>query len=193
MIHRPQLGSAGHRPSKLGGVRDPKLWVPAVDYTADRLRLWGKEFDFRCGMCNGFELIAAGAVLKLRDKEGLNVRLIAVVPFEGHELTIENEFGAYTGKNPRDVTSEDIQNDPLWKLYWSLRRRADETIIVSKTPGTQGYMARNRKIVQSTDHLLVCWNGRMGGTGATMQMAKHSHRTFTNIYANICWELGVPA
>lgn len=162
-----------------------------MEYVATRLRAWKGPTIAYSGFGNGFDMMFAGAVLKLRDQEGCDIQLVAMVPFEGHELTPENEFGWYTGKHPRDITAADIENDPLWRLYWSLRKRADQTVIVSTTRGTPGYMARNREIVKRTDHLIVCWNGGGGGTGATINMARQSRRTHTNIHKEICRELGI--
>ena len=111
---------------------------------------------FMTGMCRGSDLIAADAVLSLREK--LGIALWCAVPFEGHRNTIpENELA----------------------LYDRVLRQADGVVVLHKGVVRSGeygrlYNERNRYMVDHCDGLIAICPGhdiKPGGTKNTVEMA----------------------
>ena len=105
--------------------------------------------QFLSGMAVGFDLAAAEAVLALRETRP-EVRLVAVVPFEGQE----SRFAA-----------------PDKERYARVSAAADERIVVCEHYRRDCYALRNDFL---TDHaaILVAWyDGSAGGTRYTLRRA----------------------
>lgn len=115
-----------------------------------RLAEWGYT-TFLSGMAEGFDLAAAEAVLKLR-REGLAVRLVAVVPFRGQSrgFTMENRA-----------------------RYRAVLAEADEVITLSERFFRGCYQVRNDYLVDHAAYLLAWYDGSRGGTQQTFLGALH--------------------
>ena len=114
---------------------------------------------FMSGVCHGADLIAADAVLGLREE--LGIELWCAVPFLGHRDTI-----------PRAEL----------ELYDRVLESADGSIVLCKRrpdPSEFGrlYNERNRFMVQRCDGLIAICPGhdiQPGGTKNTVEMARHA-------------------
>ena len=150
-----------------------------------RLTAYGPT-DHYNGMCNGFELMLLAAAIQARDKHKADIQVFGCIPLEGHDTVPESEF---------DVA--DLDADLAWRTYWSLRNRCDKVIDVSRIPKYQErgrsemYKARNRYVVDRSDHMIVCDYRQPGGTAHTMGYAKRRGVTMTDVYREICHALGI--
>ena len=112
---------------------------------------------YMTGMCRGSDLIAADAVLSLREK--LGIELWCAVPFEGHRNTI-----------PADELG----------LYDKVLSRADGVVVLHKGAVSghdygRLYNERNRFMIGHCDGLIAICPGHdiiPGGTKNTVEMAR---------------------
>lgn len=101
---------------------------------------------FLCGMSDGFDLMCAMAVLKLKYK-GLNIDLVAVIPFKGHSVS------------DKDIYKKVIDN-------------ASEVIYLSEQfKGNYLYLQRNDFMLEHSAALLCYYDGLKGGTAYTFNKA----------------------
>lgn len=114
----------------------------------DRLAAAGAT-TFLSGMARGFDLAAAEAVLRRR-REGLAVRLVAVVPFASQAASFPEE----DRNRFRRILTE-----------------ADEVIVLSPKYYPGCYQARNDFLVDHAAHLIAWYNGARGGTQYTFLRA----------------------
>ena len=117
----------------------------AIHSLADRGYTW-----FLSGMAMGFDLLAAEAVLGLRDR--LPVELVAVLPCPPEEYT-----GAWTGENRRRLEE--------------ILQQAARTVTVCPAYEEDCFLARNRYLVDHSAYVLSCQERGGGGTGYTVNMA----------------------
>ena len=154
----------GHRPEKSPLAFDPK--------TAEHKQLVGriltaitKKIEDGCtvfytGMARGFDILAAEQVLifKLRRPE---IKLIAVVPFEGVEESWHSEW--------RD-------------RFYSVLRECDEVVTVCDTYHRGVYQQRNEYMVDRSRHIIAFFDGTKGGTANTVKYGLLHSREILNIY-----------
>jgi uncharacterized phage-like protein YoqJ len=160
------IAVTGHRPSKLGGHWDPRLYLPVIERLARHLEEKAKAepITLISGMALGWDMIAAAAAVIAKDR-GAPITLICAVPFEGQH------------KRWTDATSV------AW--YWRLRERADKVVVVSKGGYDRTLMLkRNEWMVEQADMVLACWDGSDGGTGHCVHYAQMHGRKVVNVYAN---------
>ena len=106
---------------------------------------------FYSGVARGFDLLAAEAILMYKGKYP-QIRLIACVPHIGQEQWYTEEEKA---------------------RYYSVLKRADEVVTLSKTYYNGCMQKRNRYMVDKADLLLAIWNGeKKGGTWDTVKYAQ---------------------
>lgn len=104
---------------------------------------------FYCGAAQGFDLLAAETVLRLREM-GEDVRLYCAVPFPGQA---------------RDWTED-------WKQrYARVLRQSDGVLTVSPSYSRGCYQLRNRYMVDRACRLICYFDGQPGGTAATVRYA----------------------
>ncbi|MFR9651430.1 MAG: SLOG family protein [Rikenellaceae bacterium] len=115
---------------------------------------------FYCGMSSGFDLMAAVAVLELRNKYP-DVKLIAVVPFKGQEER-------YSDKDKQ--------------TYRNVMETADEVVTLAErhTDNAQ-YLRRNDYMLEQSSHLVCYYDGQRGGTMYTYNRAVKTKMSITNI------------
>ncbi len=115
--------------------------------------------DFYCGMALGFDIVA-GEIVSLLKKAKSNIRLIAVVPFEA-------QAKAWSGE---------------WQSrYNALLKKADRIVYMSKNYYKDCYHKRNRYMVDNSDTVITFFDGKSGGTAATLRYAKVKDRRIINI------------
>ena len=106
--------------------------------------------QFLSGMAQGFDMLAAEAVLKLRDEYD-DVQLIAVIPFEGQA----DRF-----------SYEDMRR------YDTILDEADEVIVVCDSYyGAGVYFERNNYLADNTSYIIAYSDGNGRGTTYTFERA----------------------
>ena len=144
----------GHRPSKLPFGYDeehPDCLRLKVMLLCEIDRLRGEGINvFLSGMAQGVDIFAAEAVLDIR-KAYPEVRLVAVVPFEGQADRWSPEYR---------------------ERYFSILAGADE-VITLRTRYAEGCLReRNRTMVDAASHLVAVWGGGAGRTKQTVEYAR---------------------
>ncbi|CDN30806.1 hypothetical protein BN938_0701 [Mucinivorans hirudinis] len=105
---------------------------------------------FLSGMSEGFDLFAAEAVLRARMKHP-EIRLIAVIPFQGQEL----------GYSDRDKER--------YKIIYEL---ANEVIYTDESYNERAYLDRNDFLLDNSSVVVCYYDGQRGGTMYTVNRAK---------------------
>ncbi|WP_302604242.1 SLOG family protein [uncultured Alistipes sp.] len=114
---------------------------------------------FLSGMAAGFDMAAAETVLACRDRlPGL--RLVAVVPFEGHINRFSNSDRERFGR---------------------IVAAADETTVLSARYHRGVYMQRNDYLVSHAARLVAWFDGSPGGTFYTLCRALQAGRRIDNL------------
>ncbi len=114
---------------------------------------------FLSGMAEGFDMLAAEAVLKVKMKRA-NIRLIAVVPFLGQE----------SGYFPRDK-----------KRYQDILHSADKVVITSDTYHKKAFFVRNDYMIQNSSLIVCYYDGQRGGTMYTYNRALRNNMKIINL------------
>ncbi len=115
--------------------------------------------DFYCGMALGFDIVA-GEIVTLLKEARKNIRLISVVPFE---------------------TQEKAWNPEWQSRYHALLKKADRIVYISKNYYKYCYHKRNRYMVDNSDTVITFFDGKSGGTAATLRYAKTKDKRIINI------------
>lgn len=118
---------------------------------------------FLSGMAVGFDLAAAEAVLRLRARRA-DVRLVAVVPFEGQEACFSAADRARYGR---------------------LLAAADERVTVCPHYAPGCYMRRNDYLVERAGVVVAWYDGSSGGTHYTVRRAQRRGREVVNLCAKV--------
>lgn len=115
--------------------------------------------EFYCGMAYGFDILAGEMVLLLK-KANPAVKLIAVVPFEKQAHSWSRE----------------------WRnRYEALLSKADRIVLISKEYSKEAYHKRNRYMVDNSSCVITYFDGKSGGTAATLRYAKQKNKEIINI------------
>ena len=118
---------------------------------------------FMSGMAEGFDLLAAQAVLSLKE-ELTDIKLLCVIPFEGH------------------ISKINSKNRPL---YNAICASADEVITLAPEYHEKAYYERNDYLVDNADAMICYYSGkRRSGTGYTVTAALKKRIRTINIYAD---------
>ncbi len=148
------------------GVRVSNLKLEIYKHTyalIEKAYLNGKR-QFLSGMAQGFDMIAAQAVLKLRGTYD-DVELIAVIPFE---CQADN------------FNYEDQRN------YDRILDEADQVIVTSPTySGAKVYYIRNNYLADNANYIIAYSDGNGRGTAYTLQRAIDRGAESYNIFDNL--------
>ncbi len=128
-------------------------------------KLYDKGYrTFMCGMCSGFDLLAANAVINLKNRHQ-DILLIAVVPFEGQQ---------------RDFTTTNDQS-----TYSSTLLMADHVEIISQKRSPSAYLKRNDFMLSNSSTLVAYYNPEdrspRSGTLYTVRHAKKQDLSIVNL------------
>ena len=130
-----------------------------LERTLELLYRQGKR-RFMSGMAVGFDLAAAEAVLALRQKYE-DVKLVAVVPFEGHDARFSTQDQA---------------------RFARICRVADRVEVLSKGYAPEVYALRNDFLVDHAQTLVAWYDGSAGGTAYTVRRALRLNRRLIHLH-----------
>ena len=132
---------------------DPRCTALKLELEARLAGIYELGFrHFLCGMAIGCDMYFAEAVLALREMHP-ELRLEAVIP-----------FGDQPGR----------WNEKQRRRYNALIDRADRVTVLQTAYTSDCMMRRNRWMVDRSDLLLACYDGRPGGTMNTILYAERS-------------------
>lgn len=119
---------------------------------------------FISGVAMGFDILAAEIVLLLKQHDS-SVKLICAVPFREQSKTYTKD----------------------WKSrYKNVLESADEVKFVSEDYFQGCYFKRNKFMVDRSDFIITWFDGRKGGTSATLDYARKLGRGIINLNADFC-------
>lgn len=150
----------GHRPHKLpwkDNENDPRyiMFRDRLKEQIVKLAAAGVT-DYYTGMAEGTDLWAAKAVLILRQRENLPLRLHCIIPYANQS----EKWGARSQI-----------------LHYKIQQQADEVIELSHDYYDGCLLDRNRYMVDRAGTLLAVYNGEYrGGTAATIRYARKRGR-----------------
>lgn len=116
---------------------------------------------FLSGMAKGFDLIAAEAVLIVKEQHS-DIRLIAIIPYEGQELGYKE--------------ADKYQYNRVYKS-------ADEVVFTAKRYHEKAYFDRNDYLLANCSKIVCYYTGLVGGTMYTVNRAKKANIPIVNIAA----------
>lgn len=116
-------------------------------------------FTFYSGMAMGFDIIAAEAVLLLKQRNP-SVRLICALPFKGQGTGFCEPWG---------------------ERYKKILSAADEVVVLSDKYYSGCYSRRNAFMVDNSDYVVTWFDGRHGGTENTLKYAAKKRRHIINL------------
>lgn len=163
IIKEKTVAFTGYRTSKMfNGVSDANL----INVIITEAFIVVKELHekgyttFLTGMSEGFDLIAAETVLKLKESCP-DVQLVAVIPFRGQEKQ-------YSVK------------DKL--TYAHVLKYADHCeLLAGEYIDNDQYLRRNVFLLEHSSHLVCYYDGQRGGTMYTVNRAEKSGMPITNM------------
>lgn len=157
--HRKEriLQGCGNNFQTLGQIRD--VVVNQV------IELYGQGYNvFYTGMANGFDMIAAEAVLMVKERYG-DITLVAAIPFRKQPLWFDAE-------------------DQL--LYHRLLKKTDRVVMLSENYYKGCYIRRDEYMVSKADAVIAYWDlVRKGGTFYTVNKAIEAGKPVINIYEKV--------
>lgn len=118
---------------------------------------------FFCGMAMGFDLMAAFSVIYVRQQYGLDVRLIACIPFIGQE-------------------SRFSEDDKF--RYNTLLQAADEKVVIARKYSKYSYLRRNDFMLAHSTTLIAYHDPSQskGGTAYTIRKAIEMKKDVVNLF-----------
>lgn len=122
---------------------------------------------FYSGMAEGFDLLAARAVLDLRG-EYPDVQLVAAVPFRGHGRSFPTL----------------VQRD-----YEHILRSANRVEVLSEEYSRESFLRRDDYMVERSATVVAWFDGRAGGTAYTVARARSLGCEVINLYRDGQMEL----
>ena len=175
------IAAIGHDAYELAGLWRPTMWMPAIDVIRAEL-IHASRLDSVTLLSNleaGFPLMAACAALLARDA-GHPIRLVAAVPFLGHE--------------------QEWEDPSVVSWYQRALERADDSALFAPRPPRSihermGIFSENaNNLVRESDMILACWNGtRKCRTARAMTYANEHQRDVRNVYPEVARALGIKA
>ncbi len=117
--------------------------------------------NFLVGMAQGFDMIGAEVLQKLRDEEGVDIKIIAVIPC---------------------LNQADIWGVSYKQKYNHLVNKCDDKVVLSDKYYAGCMMDRNKFMVDNSSIVLACFDGSSGGTGNTVNYARKNNVQVITIY-----------
>ena len=130
-----------------------------LDATLRELYLRGVR-TFYSGMAEGFDLLAAHAVLDLQ-RQYSDVQFVAAVPFRGH------------GRSFSSVVRRD---------YEQILRAANRVEVLAEEYSRECFLRRDDYMVERAATVVAWFDGRVGGTAYTVARARSLGCEVINLY-----------
>lgn len=141
------------------GDRTPAAVSQRVRETV--MALHGEGYrHFLCGMAEGFDLLAAEAVIELK-RDLPELRLVAVIPFPGQAAGF-------------DIRTRE--------RYDGIVACCDDTVTICHSYGTDCFHRRNDHLIDHSDVLVCYFNGSKGGTAYTVRRALKARLRVINLW-----------
>lgn len=156
----------GHRAMRYAAGDSAEALRVRLDATLRELYARGVR-TFYSGMAEGFDLLAARAVLDLR-RECADVQLVAAVPFRGH------------GR----LFSAVVQRD-----YEQILRSANRVEVLAEEYSRESFLRRDDYMVERSATVVAWFDGRAGGTAYTVARARSLGCEVINLYRDGQMEL----
>lgn len=119
-------------------------------------------YTFYCGMAMGFDLIAARAVLMLKEVYNkASISLVCAIPF---------------------VDQAEKFDEKWHKMYNEIISFADNVILISDNYFNGVYQKRNEFMVDNSDYVITWYNGLSGGTKNTLKYARRKGKKIVNLF-----------
>lgn len=160
------MAFTGHRAMSYVAGDSAEALRSRLDATLRELYLRGVR-TFYSGMAEGFDLIAARAVLDLQSKYS-DVQLIAAVPFRGH------------GRSLSAVVRRD---------YEHILRAANRGEVLVEEYSRDCFLRRDDYMVERAATVVAWFDGRAGGTAYTVSRARSLGCEVINLYRDGQMEL----
>lgn len=165
IIKEKTVAFTGYRAEKLRPSNsDPEfLKSLAAELEITVLGLYEKGYDtFLSGMCDGFDMLAAEVVLRLR-RHFPRMNLIPVIPFQGQELSF-------------------CQTDK--ERYRIIYELSPEPILMSDNYHRGVYHRRNDFLIEHASMVVCYFDGKPGGTMYTVNFGKMKNIPIINLCKN---------
>ena len=156
----------GHRAMSYVAGDSAEALCLRLDATLRELYARGARCFYN-GMAEGFDLIAARAVLDLQ-RQYSDVQLIAAVPFRGHGRS----FSAV------------VQRD-----YEQILAAANRVEVLAEGYSRECFLRRDDYMVERAATVVAWFDGRAGGTAYTVARARSLGREVINLYRDGQMEL----
>lgn len=156
----------GHRAMTYAAGDSAEALRGRLDATLQELYARGAR-TFYSGMAEGFDLLAARAVLDLQHQYS-DVQLIAAVPFRGHGRS----FSAV------------VQRD-----YEQILRSANRVEVLAEEYSRECFLRRDDYMVERSATVVAWFDGRAGGTAYTVGRARSLGCEVINLYRDGQMEL----
>ena len=158
----------GHRKERIlkGCGNNFQLFGQIRDVVVNQvIELHGQGYNiFYTGMATGFDMIAAEAVLLVKERYE-DITLVAAIPFRKQPLWFDAE-------------------DQL--SYHRLLKKADRVVMVSENYYKGCYIRRDEYMVRKADAVIAYWDlEHKGGTFYTVNKAVESGKPVINIYEKV--------
>lgn len=153
------MAFTGHRAMNFAAGDSAEALRERLDSTLRELYARGAR-TFYSGMAEGFDLLAARAVLDLR-REYSDIQLIAAVPFRGHGRS----FSAV------------VQRD-----YEQILRSANRVDVLQEEYSRDCFLRRDDYMVERAATVVAWFDGRAGGTAYTVGRARSLGCEVINLY-----------
>ena len=145
----------GHRPSKLPW-RYNEYDARCKKFKDDLKQIFVGAYNygirnFLTGMAEGFDMIGAEVLLSLRDDEGLNIKIFAIIP-------CKNQAEKWMPLQQRK--------------YKAILGRVDDSVVLSPFYTPTCMNDRNKYMVDHSTVCIACYDGSSGGTANTIRFAK---------------------
>ena len=110
-------------------------------------------------MSEGFDLLSAGAVIRVRMKHP-QIKLLIAIPFMGQELSY----------SPQDK-----------QLYDVIYQLANEVVLISDDYHERAFLDRNDFMLNNSSAIICYYDGQRGGTMYTYNRAAKSEKRIINL------------
>lgn len=151
----------GHRSNRI--ITDAVMLTAEIEKIITDLYFRGYR-HFMTGMAEGFDLLSAEAVLKIRNLH-TDIKLIAVIPFTGQAKYFSNEDK---------------------KRYGIVFQQCDESVLITDRYYKGCFYRRNDYLIDNASFVVAYFDGTpKGGTHYTLNKAKGSELPVINVMDSI--------